>query len=99
MKWIIDSLIGTIESINVFPTGGAQDVKYLVISFKEYEKLHFKMFRDTAIEHGISEWSPPEGFNEQELDSLERRRAVVRVRQEKSGKNDWYIIDEFELLK
>lgn len=35
MKWIIDSLIGTIESIIVFSPGGSQDVEYLVIAFKE----------------------------------------------------------------
>lgn len=99
MKWIIDSLIGTIESINVFSPGGAQDVQYFVIAFKEYKSINFKVFLDKAIKYGIYEWSAPGGFNQQELDSLEGRRAAVRVRQEKPGKNDWYIVEEFELLE
>ncbi len=99
MKWTIDSLIGIIESINVFCLGGPQDVQYLDLAFKEYKSIYFKVFSDTAIKYGIYEWSAPGGFNQQELDSLEERQAAVRVRQEKPGKNDCYIVEEFELLE
>jgi hypothetical protein len=53
MKWIIDSLVGTIESIDTSPPGGFRDVKYFIITFEEYKNIRFKIFRDTAIKYGI----------------------------------------------
>ena len=99
MKWIIDSFIGTIKSIGSASLGGARDVQYFLITFEEYNNIHFKIFRNTAARYGIHEGSALEAFNQQNLDSLIGRRAVVRIRQEKLGKNDWYIVEDFKLLK
>ena len=64
MKWIIDSLIGIIESIGVFSPGGVQDVEYFVITFREYKIIYFKVHSDTAMKYGIYEWSAPGAFNQ-----------------------------------
>jgi hypothetical protein len=99
MKWIIDYIIGTIESIGTFSPGGAVDVEYFVITFREYKTIYFKVHSDTAMKYKIYKWSTPGAFNQQKLDSLKGRRAAVRVRPEKPGNNYWYIVDEFELLE
>jgi hypothetical protein len=99
MKWIIDSLVGTIESIDTSPPGGFRDVKYFIITFEEYKNIRFKIFRDTAIKYGIYDELALGGFNRQDIDSLKGRRAEVRVRQENPGKNDWYVVEEYELIE
>lgn len=98
MKWIIDYIIGTIESIGVFYSGGTGDVEYFVIIFTEYKRIYFKVPIDMVMKNGIYELSTG-AFTPQMLDSLKGRRASVRVSQEKLGKNDWYIVEEIDLLK
>ena len=73
-------------------------MQYFFIMFEEYKDIHFKMFMDTAIRYGVYDRLAPRGFNRQYLTTLEGRRAEVRVRQEKPGKNDWYFVEEFDLF-
>ncbi len=94
-----DSLIGTIESIAAFSPGGSPEVQYFVITFKEYQGLYFKMLRNPALAAGIYDKSAPGGFNRARLDALEGRQAEVRVRPEKPGQRDRFIVKSFRLLK